>query len=131
MEPAYFSLGPKGIITDPMEILRACFASAYTADAEQSALTDEVFSFQDFVAQYGHAPAQHIRELEAGLKIYFGKYFPEGVTVIVSEVNPGQDARYTLDISVRVTKDGKDYELKDALSIDPDNTLTRLKEELG
>ena len=40
-EPAIFSLGPKGIITAPEELMRMLFMHAFEADHSQSTLHQE------------------------------------------------------------------------------------------
>ncbi len=127
-EPAIFSLGPKGIITAPEELMRMLFMHAFEADHSQSTMHQEsVFSFQWLAAMHGHDPAEFSQELETGLQRYFGRYFPEGTDVSVEEIDPGERTRYWLRIDISVTHKGIPYQLGDRLYRDNSQDIIKLE----
>ncbi len=131
MKKAIFHLGPKGIIENPDELLRMLFLHGWCSSHGQTQPIDEIFSFQYIASIHGANPAQMIPALETGLRVYISRYFPESVTVTITEENPGENIRYTLNISVHVKHEGKAYELYDSLSVDPDRTIARLHEAMN
>lgn len=127
MKPAIFVLGPKNIITDPNVLLRQALTQGFVSDVSQSVLHDEIFSFQYINSLYGNDPTEHANALQEGLRAYYRRLFPDGVEVTVTEKNPGEEIRYTLDIDVRVIYEGSSYGLRDALLVDSQKDFMELQ----
>lgn len=129
MKPGILHLGPKGVVTEPEELLRQLFFDSFTATAQQAKGMGPVFSIQYVSGLYGNNPQELIRQLEAGMREYYGAYFPEGAVVSVREVTP-EATRFTLEISVRVTSSGVAYELHETLRLDPGNTMSKIQDAI-
>ncbi|UKZ10919.1 hypothetical protein CZP2022_196 [Vibrio phage C-ZP2022] len=125
-QPVVLHLGAKNVVKDPEDLLRMLFIQAYTATAQQGKGLGNVFSFQYLTGLYGNEPKEFIRQMESQFGEYLRAYFPEGASVIVSDVDSHESARYTIELSARITHGGQSYQLSEVLRIDPDKTLTRI-----
>lgn len=128
MKPGLLHLGPKGLVTEPESLMRQLFFDSFTATAQQGKGMGQVFSIQYTSGLYGNNAKELERQLEEGLRNYYGAYFPEGVTVTTRELNPGKETRYTIEISIRVKHSGKSYDLNEVLMLDPDNTMRKIQD---
>lgn len=128
MPVSYPSLGPKGIITDPNEILRVMFDHGFRSDRSQSVLfRHTVFSFQEIAANYGNDVAEHAEQLERQLTTYLGSVFTDYVRVTVVEANLEENrAKYALSINADVSVDGISYNLGFALFVDDTTVYSNL-----
>lgn len=126
-KPVIMELGNRGVISDPNTLLRKAFILAFLANQSQSVLHAEAVASIQYVASvYGSNPTEFATALEGELQRYLRRFFPESVTVRVSERDPGARTQYTLDIAVQVTAEGKAYYLNDALYRDNNSDITRL-----
>ncbi len=132
MKVSYPTLGPKGVITDPNEILRTMLTDGFRADYSQSVLfRDTVFSFQKIASDYGNDQAEHADVLETKLTQYLGSVFKERVEVtVVSGLVDDDKAKYKLTISAKVKVEGVMYDLGFALFMDDTTIYNDLISEL-
>ncbi|QNI21060.1 hypothetical protein [Vibrio phage vB_pir03] len=129
-QPVVLHLGAKNVVKDPEDLLRMLFLQAYTATAQQGKGLGKVFSFQYLTGLYGNEPKEFVRQLESQFGDYLKSYFTEGALVTVTDVNSDEAARYTIELSARVTYGGQPYQLSEVLRLDPDKTLTRITDAL-
>ncbi|AXH70815.1 hypothetical protein [Vibrio phage BONAISHI] len=130
-QPVIFELGNNGIITDPEALLRRAYVLAQLADQSQSVLfSSSVFSIQYLASVYGNDPSEYALQLEAAFRTYLSEMFEEGVTVSVSEKDPGEKIKYTLSISITATINGANYTLSGALFRDNAEDFTRLQDAI-
>lgn len=123
--PAIFSLSSKGIITDPLEILRTVFKHGLCANKSQTLyFSNQTLSIQYVRSQYGGEPEAHANNLETELLRAYRAYFTQGedLRVNVEVINKTIDS-YDLKISARVIANGETYHLYQALKEDSSQTI--------
>lgn len=127
-QPAIFTLGNNGVVTDPNTRLQYAFAHMFEANHSQSPTNPNfVMSIQYTASVYGNDPQEFAIQLQSQLRGYFGRLFPEEPAQVEVTVDSTEsEAKYTLRIALAVVEQGRTYQLNQAVFYNGAETTERL-----
>jgi len=113
------NLGGKGWLTGTIETLDQCMADFLTAKYSKSELyAGSISSMAYLVGEYGQDPEAFSTQLDSVLTSYLSRWFTTvSVSTAVTYPNNVEAARYNINLSIQVQRDGIVYDLSKVLEL--------------
>ncbi len=112
------TLGVKGVLRDPAEMVDALLADFYASDANQSFLfKGQIANLSYLLQQAGHDMIKLQMNIRSVLERHFEPHFETVLVEVTDDSDTNQTSRLNLKLAITVTKEGVRYDASNLLSM--------------